>query len=237
MDEDNPRIFLKVVLVACVFIAVGLYFVYPYFNSSQSFDADKIKTMASGKTIWESWVDSDLRYEKDDVPNDIHNVAGKLAQDAKLKSMPMESSDWIFPFDKIAIDSFAGKDNLPKEILRHINSLNATIYLQSNFKRSPISWEFAVNIPENAPKSTPVMWTRGLQEDGNWNSEISPFGKKGGCILFVDGRIIWYENLNSENGGLLYKYGTREPTNNINEAVFGGKKNILASKIVLEAEE
>ena len=236
MDEDNPRIFLKVVLVACVFIAVGLYFSAPYFNSSQVFEANKIKTMASAKTIWDTWVGSELRYAKDDVANDIHNVAGELAQLAKMKSMPMEVSDWILPFDKVAIEAFSGAENLPKLILRKMNSLNRTVYLQSDFKRAPISWSFAVKIPADAPKSTPVMWTRGLKPDGTWDLQLSPFEEEGGYVLYVDGRVRWFDNLNSEEGGKLYKYGTRERTNNIEEAVFGGGSNILSSKVALDID-
>lgn len=228
MEDDNPRIFLKVVLVASIFVALGLYFVYPYLKPSQSFDAERIRALAAAKTIWETWVESDVRYNHADIQKDIHNVAGSLANDSKLKGLSMLASDWILPSDALAAEEFAGAKFLPKEILRPVNSLNGTIYLQSDFKRSPISWEFAVNVPENAPKSTPIMWSRGLQSDGTWDVEISPFSKDGGCVMYLDGRVLWYETLNNEDGGVLFKYGTREPTNNIEEAVFGGRKNILS---------
>lgn len=237
MDEDNPRIFIKIVLVACIFIGVGLYFTAPYFNSSQVFEANKIRTMASAKTIWDTWVGSELRREKEDVASDIHNIAGELVQTAKMRSMPMEVTDWILPFDKVAIALFAGAENLPKAVLRKMNSLNRTVYLQSDFKRAPLSWSFAIRIPEDAPKSTPVMWTRGLKEDGTWDINLSPFDEAGGYILYVDGRVRWFDDLNSEEGGKLFKYGTRQRTNNIAEAVFGGKDNILSSKVVLEEAE
>lgn len=236
-EEDNPRIFMKVVLVACVLIGLGLYFAASFIKPSGDFEANKIRTVAAAKTIWDTWVGSELRHNSEDVSSDIHYIAGELAQLAKMKSMQMEVSDWILPFDKVAIEFFDGAENLPDLMLRKVSSLNRTVYLQSDFKRAPLSWSFAVRIPEDAPKSTPVMWTRGLKEDGTWDINISPFDMKGGYILYVDGRVRWFDDLNSEEGGKLFKYGTRERTNNIAEAVFGGKSNILSSKVVLEEAE
>ena len=237
MDEEVHGILMKVVLLACVFIGIGLYFAASYMKPSGDFEADKIRAMAAAKTVWDIWVDSDLRHEKEDVPSDIHYFAGELVQISKLRSLPMEAADWVLPFDKVAIEVFDGAENLPSLVLRKVSSINRTVYLQSDFRRAPLSWSFAVRIPEDAPDSTPVMWTRGLKEDGTWDMELSPFDKKGGCILYLDGRVRWFDNLNSEEGGKLFKYGTGERTNNIAEAVFGGSGNILSSKVVLEEAE
>ena len=38
----------------------------------------------------------------------------------------------------------------------------------------------------------PILWTKGLQADGTWKSN-SPWGGKGGHILFNDGRVEWRE--------------------------------------------
>ncbi len=228
MSEDSPRVFVKVVLVAAVFVAVGLYFTAPMFYSGHSVDETRIKVMSSAKNIWEAWVNSSLRFDSERPPKGVHRAAAALAIQHK-GVIEMKASDWAFPFDPLVQDCFGSPEEMPKNILQPVESLNRTIYIDRDFKRSPVSWEMAVGIPVDAPKDTPLMWTRGLKKDGTWSAENGVFGDKGGYVVFVDGRIRWFEKLSNKNGGELVKYGTREPTADIGEAVCGGIANIRKS--------
>lgn len=74
----------------------------------------------------------------------------------------------------------------------------------------------AENIPSDAPMSTtPVVFSRGLQEDGNWNKTKGVYKDKGGFIGFLDGHVEWFENTKDQ----LVNYSTGEKTSNIKDAV------------------
>jgi prepilin-type N-terminal cleavage/methylation domain-containing protein len=73
--------------------------------------------------------------------------------------------------------------------------------------------------PASDPSSTPVAWTRGLQESGTWKSG-SAWNGEGGYIAFLDGHIEWYNSLTDESGnGVLVNATTKKPTANIKEAI------------------
>lgn len=79
------------------------------------------------------------------------------------------------------------------------------------------------NIPPDAPLSTtPVLFTRGLELDGEnvgkWSSS-GVYSTKGGFIGFLDGHVEWFENLGDSQNGKLINYSTGQPTNNILAAV------------------
>lgn len=53
--------------------------------------------------------------------------------------------------------------------------------------------------------TTPIAFTRGLDETtGQWNSD-GPFGQAGGFIAFLDGTVRFYKNLSSNGGKLSTK--------------------------------
>jgi len=93
--------------------------------------------------------------------------------------------------------------------------------MNPEFVNATLSVEIAANIPPNANvKTTPVAWSRGLREDGTWTSD-SPFGGKGGIVVFLDGHSKWYDRLStsSQIDNYLVIYGTNTPTVNIREAL------------------
>lgn len=108
-------------------------------------------------------------------------------------------------------------------------TLPKTIF-DNTFRTFPLSLTIATNISPNAPPSTtPLLWTRGLQENGRWAGEetSSPgvYGSKGGFIAFLDGHVVWYDDL-SKDGGQLIDYLTKQPTYNIRRAI-GPRAQIL----------
>ncbi len=172
---------------------------------------------AAAKNIWAVWVESDARYK--DNHKDVYHLIGALASDAQKRGMTMSVKDWIFPFDQEVLDVFGDVENMPKKILSSVLSMNRTIYLDSDFKRSPISWEIVPYFPQGASRDVPIMWTRGLTEEGVWDI-TGVFGERGGIVVFADGRMRWYDSLKDKEGnGLLKKYGTNESTSNIREAI------------------
>lgn len=76
----------------------------------------------------------------------------------------------------------------------------------------PISWAVTVNLSGNAPTSTtPLIYTRGIEESGSTWANNSPWKGDGGHIIFLDGHVGWYEDLNDDP---LAKYdGTGEAYN------------------------
>tara|TARA_Y100000588_G_C13991632_1_gene811753 strand:- start:95 stop:826 length:732 start_codon:yes stop_codon:yes gene_type:complete len=67
--------------------------------------------------------------------------------------------------------------------------------------------------------SFPIIWTKGLQTDGTWEGD-SPWGGKGGHILYNDGTIVWYENTSGAEGkGVFTDVDTEEKTVNIKNAL------------------
>lgn len=98
--------------------------------------------------------------------------------------------------------------------------------VSEDFAKIPLSYTIANGLSLRAPASTtPIAWTRGLKANGQWSktSDECPgvFGDTGGFIAFLDGHVVWYEDL-STNGGQLIHYVTKRPTANIYEAISPG---------------
>ncbi|MDR1590912.1 MAG: type II secretion system GspH family protein [Puniceicoccales bacterium] len=89
----------------------------------------------------------------------------------------------------------------------------------------------------------PIAYSRGLRDGstaaGTWadlkiNFDLGGvFGNKGGFIVFLDGRVEWYNNLGMGAHCVLKKYGTNEMTNKIYEALPMGGNTSLAQSFVL----
>ena len=85
----------------------------------------------------------------------------------------------------------------------------------------PVSVAVASDIPAHAdPATTPVAWTRGLQSNGRWSETEGIYGSEGGFVAYLDGHVVWYNDL-SAPGGQLVKYtsSSGELTGNIHEAI------------------
>lgn len=114
----------------------------------------------------------------------------------------------------------------PRKIASPKEQPNASWEIDKIFARYPLSFAFANKLSSQAPASTtPLAWTRGLKENGYWENAKadypSPYGNTGGYIVFLDGHVKWYTDLNKDDGALLH-YVTREPTANIKEALSPG---------------
>lgn len=220
MDDDNPRVFVKVVLVAAVFVLLGLLSVYSILNGGGGLQQNQLFAVAAGKNIWSAWIAGDARLNPE--KGGAHRYAASLALEAKKYASEMSVKDWVFVFDPLVIDKFIDEKNMPSKIF----SDSRGRHLDPDFKRSPLSWSMVLNVPPDLPKDAPVFWTRGLGADGYWSAEDGVFGDKGGVVVFADGRAVWFNSLAEGGVGALKKFGSNEPTANIYEAVFGGEKNV-----------
>ncbi|MFP4166019.1 MAG: type II secretion system protein [Opitutales bacterium] len=92
-------------------------------------------------------------------------------------------------------DDVATLTTIPRIILQGSGE-NRTV--DSNFSdaEDEISYEMA-RISPNARGTLPLIWTKGLQSDGEWssNTEESPWGDDGGHILFGAGNVEWFDSV------------------------------------------
>jgi prepilin-type N-terminal cleavage/methylation domain-containing protein/prepilin-type processing-associated H-X9-DG protein len=91
----------------------------------------------------------------------------------------------------------AGLETIPQVILQNVNNADAASPAQdwSGDALTSISYEMAVDLSPNAQATiTPLIWTRGLNTEGRWESD-SPWEGKGGNIAFMDGHVVFYEDV------------------------------------------
>ena len=89
-----------------------------------------------------------------------------------------------------------------------------------------ISYEMA-RISPNAPSTTPLAWTKGLQNDGTWEEDPqnSPWGPDGGHVIFAGGNVEFFKQI--EEGQLREPDG--KPTKNIRDC-FTSTNRILEAQ-------
>jgi prepilin-type N-terminal cleavage/methylation domain-containing protein/prepilin-type processing-associated H-X9-DG protein len=103
------------------------------------------------------------------------------------------------------------------------DSTDAPWVLSDNFSNAAISFDLVAGLSSNAPASTPVALTRGLDpQTGKWSTDetVSPYGAEGGHVAFLDGHVEWFENINDE----LTNPITRKPATSFLQAISQGAK-------------
>ncbi len=128
-------------------------------------------------------------------------------------------------------DPRAAAVELPRVIIRKNRSTGKVTKVDRWFG-SPVAYEAAAGLSPNSPATTtPLIWTRGLQADGTWNPDASPWESGGGHIAFLDGHVEYHKTLEGDDGGgVLLDYVTQEPTKNIKQAI--GPKAIIVKPIL-----
>ncbi len=166
-------------------------------------DASNLRQIAQAKLIY-------AQDQKDRFPaaNDIWDDARMLAESVGLE----EGNLWQSRVDPASAASYDPKIKilLPKKE-------GQPRELNPAFRQ--IKPAFAVALGKmhtGRPSTTPVAWTRGLQPDGTW-AKHSPYGERGGHIVFLGGNIAFYRNLTDDGGQLIRPDGTK--TANILEAL------------------
>jgi prepilin-type N-terminal cleavage/methylation domain-containing protein len=97
----------------------------------------------------------------------------------------------------------------------------------------PVSYDFALGVGGNDPSSTtPLIWTRGLNDDGIWDND-TPW-TNGGHIAFLDGHMQYYDRLDADEDGALVNPVTGKSEKNINLLIGTGvsvNKKILRASV------
>jgi|GEM_PF-2670017 Predicted transmembrane transcriptional regulator (anti-sigma factor) len=73
-------------------------------------------------------------------------------------------------------------------------------------------------IDTSMPATTPILWTRGLREDGTWAPD-NPFGDQGGYVLFLGGEIRYFFN-----GHAKFVGRDGQPTSRLRDALPEGSR-------------
>lgn len=96
-----------------------------------------------------------------------------------------------------AVTDAGGVDTLPKIIgQKDASGLFTPNGDWTGLSTEVIGYEMVAGTSANANSSTtPLLWTKGLQTDGTWDSDINPWGADGGHIAFMDGHVTFYQNV------------------------------------------
>lgn len=85
---------------------------------------------------------------------------------------------------------------IPQVILKNVGTDNP-VAATTNWgdATDSISYEMGADLSPNAQATiTPLIWTRGLNSSGKWESD-SPWEGKAGHIAFLDGHVSFYEDV------------------------------------------
>lgn len=106
--------------------------------------------------------------------------------------------------------------DIPQIILENVNTDQAvTATTQWTDAATSVSYEMGADLSPNAQATvTPLIWTRGLQSSGRWEAD-SPWEGKGGHIAFMDGHVLFYEDVIDQ----LVDPTTAKPVSNIETAI------------------
>ncbi len=73
-----------------------------------------------------------------------------------------------------------------------------TLHTSFTTARSP-SWEFVGGVKMGDAATTPVVYTRGLQNNGLWSATSGVYKDNGGFIAFLGGNVAFYSNVQTNN--------------------------------------
>jgi len=153
--------------------------------------------------------------------SNVHEFARILAQYAELN----DPNQWIVEEDPLV----QAEPTLPVVIATPPPSGSGNWELNADFANFPLSFAVANRLSVQAPSSTPLAWTRGLNANGTWNSldsnDPGVYGDEGGHVLFLSGEVKFFKDL-SADGGQLLNYTTKQPTGNMAEALSPGAQGL-----------
>lgn len=93
----------------------------------------------------------------------------------------------------IEADDELANTTIPKTVIQDTGSGSVTNNMTGN---KPVSWAVTVGLSTNAPTSTtPLIYTRGLEDGASVWDQTSPWKGEGGHIIFLDGHVSWFEDL------------------------------------------
>lgn len=100
--------------------------------------------------------------------------------------------------------------------------------LETTFtNRRVLAWEFVGGLKMSDPATTPVAFTRGLQNNGTWHVTNGVYKDTGGFVGFLGGNVGFYPNTT----GLFNSNNTGLKTNDIRQAIPYNTNSQLTSRI------
>lgn len=124
--------------------------------------------------------------------NDMKEWALVLAQGAEL----VDANIYIIGGDPF-LSSPEAPDTLPQIV--GSRQSDGSFEPQSSWtgvSEEVIGYAGVVGMSGNANGSTtPLLWTKGLQTSGFWNPSENPWGNDGGHIVFMDGHVVFFDNV------------------------------------------
>jgi anti-sigma factor RsiW len=189
---------------ACVAMLIAAIFVPPVLHLREK------ASRASGEADLRQVAQAALLFATESAERlpdaaDVWDYARQLAQTGGLNA----ASVWLNPLDPATI--------------------GASVITVLNPDRSGLAPAFASTRPSiavalggislNAPATTPVAWTRGLQPDGTWTAD-SPYGGDGGHIAFLDGSVVYFGQVKNR----LVRHDGKGGTSDIREALPPGAR-------------
>jgi hypothetical protein len=143
------------------------------------------------------------------TPADVYEFATKLSPTFGYRSLWYVGDDQFISDDLYSQIRGFGPSQTPQPLV-------------FNYRGTPLAWAVAlVPDPTKLPPNTPILWTRGLRQDGTWR-EDNPYFGSGGYIAFASGEIHVCHDLRASTP--LHRWGTAEPTVDISQALPPGVK-------------
>ena len=103
--------------------------------------------------------------------------------------------------------------------------------------RSP-SWSFVGGVKMSDAPTTPVIFTRGLQANGQWSATSGVYGTTGGYIAFLGGNIAFYPRIESTpqnpspfNSNNVNSTSQNKPTNILQAIPFNATATAQSARI------
>ncbi|MDO8542809.1 MAG: prepilin-type N-terminal cleavage/methylation domain-containing protein [Opitutaceae bacterium] len=86
----------------------------------------------------------------------------------------------------------------PPQFIIQPTAQRNTLHRSFTQARSP-SWEFVGGVKMSDKATTPVIYTRGLQQNGLWSPTSGVYKETGGFIAFIGGNVAFYSNVQGQN--------------------------------------
>jgi prepilin-type processing-associated H-X9-DG protein len=193
----------KIIVIVCLLlvgVVIAILTGHNVFEAAHRFEA--MTNLLQIEKAYDFYISTSNPVHAATQPGDTaHDFVVSFARITKQN----DASVWFIKSD----EKLAGEE-IPKMVI--LGDLK-TGQINPAFAKLPLSYEMVGNLALNSPPTTtPIVWTRGLRDDGTWAPD-SPWQGKGGHIAYLDGHVEWADKFSS------VKYGTHTPTTDIREAL------------------